>query len=617
MLECGGPPGFAWYRSLLIVGCLIEGCCTATLTRTEVGIDHRGSLVRSERKPEAFLRFRGKHCSRNRENVIKDFVPSSASDADAEVARDKCEEFCNTQEKCWGCSIYCGHPCQWNAIPSCGNFKSWTGKIDGDIIEKPAFSRFDRKKGKQCSLKELNIIQSFAPTAKTDAAFKVARDSCEVMCQMDPMCWGCSVSCRTNHHANLVDHIMAKDVHCNWNAIPDCGVLIKFPGLIDGDVVYKHGNPAIEKGEADKFAITFWTTGCPNGAPYEKEWRAMAYGLGERRNTSYLDVLQDMWNVCKANQDGKATKADADQCCGSGGTCYPTCELQDGWTYEEFSVQDRVDRVVDHSVETELMPLNNVVNSTIESFMNDTVLVNENVTIRQVMTEMAYHQASGQNEDELNVTLTEEEPTIGEIEECRKNAVPITGADQCVNIEGGQWQLVRHVPACNLQWHNATDHLMGDDWYDANHEERTRHRIFKKEEHMAATKEAAHVYNGDEAWSIDFSTIRFDQFLFSTVDCAMWMVVSRSGATGGQKFNQPGPILLSSEHPSHPSNARWQMRQGVIGDPIISLTDHDRAMQDGKILYAEGNMNFKGGTAEVARKHGGFNVYIREQPFYG
>ena len=57
--------------------------------------------------------------------------------ADAITARNECEEYCSTQENCWGCSVQCGSLCQWNAIPDCGVYDNWTGLIAGDITQKP------------------------------------------------------------------------------------------------------------------------------------------------------------------------------------------------------------------------------------------------------------------------------------------------------------------------------------------------------------------------------------------------------------------------------------------------------------------------------------------------
>ena len=69
--------------------------------------------------------------------MIKEFLPSSKDLSDARIARNECEEYCSTDEACWGCSVYCTQLCQWNAIPDCGIYEKWTGLIEGDVTKKP------------------------------------------------------------------------------------------------------------------------------------------------------------------------------------------------------------------------------------------------------------------------------------------------------------------------------------------------------------------------------------------------------------------------------------------------------------------------------------------------
>lgn len=91
--------------------------------------------------PDFIRSEKGKHCRNNSVNVLKEFVPPSGDVADAVTARNECEEYCWTQDDCWGCSVYCGPPCQWNAIPNCGVYDNWTGLIDGDITQKSGGNR--------------------------------------------------------------------------------------------------------------------------------------------------------------------------------------------------------------------------------------------------------------------------------------------------------------------------------------------------------------------------------------------------------------------------------------------------------------------------------------------
>ena len=79
---------------------------------------------------------KGKYCSKNTHGVLKEFVPSSSSVQDAITIRNECEQYCRVDETCWGCSVHCGSPCQWNAVPECGTFKNWGGMIEGDVTHK-------------------------------------------------------------------------------------------------------------------------------------------------------------------------------------------------------------------------------------------------------------------------------------------------------------------------------------------------------------------------------------------------------------------------------------------------------------------------------------------------
>ena len=49
---------------------------------------------------------------------------------------------------------------------------------------------------------------------------------CEMYCSKNNDCWGCSVHC--NPSAN-----------CQWNAMTECGELLNWTGLIEGDVSQK------------------------------------------------------------------------------------------------------------------------------------------------------------------------------------------------------------------------------------------------------------------------------------------------------------------------------------------------------------------------------------------
>ena len=65
----------------------------------------------------------GNYCSKNKQNVLKKFVPKTPSLADAEKVLAQCEEFCIESTQCHFCSVDCvASPtlCQWVALPDCG-----------------------------------------------------------------------------------------------------------------------------------------------------------------------------------------------------------------------------------------------------------------------------------------------------------------------------------------------------------------------------------------------------------------------------------------------------------------------------------------------------------------
>ena len=100
-----------------------------------------------------FVRYqKGKWCSDGRNNVLKEFKADSSSTSPEDLVRirNQCEDYCETNESCWGCSVACGSDahmdinagCQWNAIPSCGDVHLWAGLIEGDISRRPGITLF-------------------------------------------------------------------------------------------------------------------------------------------------------------------------------------------------------------------------------------------------------------------------------------------------------------------------------------------------------------------------------------------------------------------------------------------------------------------------------------------
>ncbi len=156
-----------------------------------------------------------------------------------------------------------------------------------------------------------------------------------------------------------------------------------------------------------------------------------------------------------------------------------------------------------------------------------------------------------------------------------------------MDIDGGGWTLVRHVPA-GTKWHKATDQLRGTDEYGTP---------------CGATC--------DNEWSIKFNKDSFDQFLFATGDAEKWLIAGKSAVLGNYA-NAARSIVKSSTNPDS-YTARWYRRNGALEDPWISLNDHGSAIGQGNILYGE---NHYGGAhaANILPTHQGANVFIRTRP---
>ena len=79
-------------------------------------------------------------------------------------------------------------------------------------------------------------------------------------------------------------------------------------------------------------------------------------------------------------------------------------------------------------------------------------------------------------------------------------------------LDNGGWSLVRHAPGGYDKWHPATDNLAGTDVYG----------------------NPANGPMSREAWSIvfDVAVSGYDEFLFSSGDCSMWLIVKKDQLAG-------------------------------------------------------------------------------------
>lgn len=161
-------------------------------------------------------------------------------------------------------------------------------------------------------------------------------------------------------------------------------------------------------------------------------------------------------------------------------------------------------------------------------------------------------------------------------------------SDCAASINGGGWTLVRHCPA-GKTWHTATDQLKGT-------------QVYGKQGSSLDKK----------AWSIRFDATPFEEFLFATGDCKLWLVAKKSEVTGSYYLNKPRQVIKSSlkSKKGKQYSAKWSRRLGKKQDPVISLENNKRAISTGTVVYSESSAG--GERASVLRKHKGANVYVRQ-----
>ena len=155
------------------------------------------------------------------------------------------------------------------------------------------------------------------------------------------------------------------------------------------------------------------------------------------------------------------------------------------------------------------------------------------------------------------------------------------------SIDGGGWELVRHVPA-GSKWHKATDQLRGTEVYGTP---------------CGAT--------GATEWSVEFDNKDFDQFMFATGDLEKWLIADKDEVIGSYYSHAPRKIAKSSTN-ANPYSAKWYRRQGNNEDPWVSLTDHGPAIGEGNIIYGENHFGSRH-AENILPAHKGANVFIRKQ----
>jgi len=169
-------------------------------------------------------------------------------------------------------------------------------------------------------------------------------------------------------------------------------------------------------------------------------------------------------------------------------------------------------------------------------------------------------------------------------------------AKECPFTADG-WKLVRRTDGVYTdadgkkhegRGHPSTDQLVGTDTYGTA---------------SADPKSAG-------SFSVDFETAvpGFDEYMFTSGDCSMWMVMSKS-AVMGWYGNEKRDVLRSSDS-FVPYKARMYRRNNVKEDPWIQPgLEHSQQYA----LYVGNSYRAQGGRG-VAKNNEGLNVYIRTNP---
>jgi len=163
--------------------------------------------------------------------------------------------------------------------------------------------------------------------------------------------------------------------------------------------------------------------------------------------------------------------------------------------------------------------------------------------------------------------------------------------DRCLDVSGGGWQLVRHVPK-GWNWHPSSDQLAGVNVYG---------------------QDKRKAYNSKDAWSDEFALMDFNEFLFATGDCRKWLVMDRDQLATTNTGQKERNVIASSVNAEPHTTISW-LRGRAPQDPWIALSD----MAGNPLPYADivyGANKFGAPLADDWAKnvnnHNGANVYIR------
>jgi hypothetical protein len=114
-----------------------------------------------------------------------------------------------------------------------------------------------------------------------------------------------------------------------------------------------------------------------------------------------------------------------------------------------------------------------------------------------------------------------------------------------MKMDGGGWTQRRFVPG-NNKWHPSVDQLVGTDVYGP----------------------AGSLY---EAWSIEYKSSDFDQFLFINGDGTKWMIMARVDVIGTEEtpawYDNEARTVFKSSINGNTYSAKMYRRDEVDRDP--------------------------------------------------
>ena len=111
-------------------------------------------------------------------------------------------------------------------------------------------------------------------------------------------------------------------------------------------------------------------------------------------------------------------------------------------------------------------------------------------------------------------------------------------------------------------------------------------------------------------WSIKFSHMIFNQFMFTSGDKTKWLIANKDQVYGWYT-NEARQVIKSSKYVSG-NTPKWYRRTTNLEDPWISIDDHISGSSDPTYLYGADSRS--GLSFDSVKNNGGAKVFIRNAP---